>query len=84
MDVVAPQDAVRLERIDPDGLAQSTRWKLEGPGFSYDLQDVERLHFAGGGFVALDLQGHAGQAYRLLEAVLQQAPSKSSLGAWMA
>lgn len=84
MDVVAPQDAVRLERIDPDGLAQSTRWKLEGPGFSYDLQDVERLHFAGGGFVALDLQGHAGQAYRLLEAVLQQAPSKSSVGAWMA
>jgi Tol biopolymer transport system component len=46
------------------------------------LANVERLHFANAD-VALDINGHAGQAYRLYQAAFDRAPDLPGLGFWI-
>ncbi|NBP37055.1 MAG: DUF4214 domain-containing protein [Betaproteobacteria bacterium] len=78
-----PSTKLSLVRADPKGMDDEVPWQLTGDGFSYVLQGVERLQFSDGQFLALDLQGHAGQAYRLLESMGGKKPSKDLLGAWI-
>jgi Tol biopolymer transport system component len=47
------------------------------------LGNVERLHFADAD-VALDIEGNAGQAYRLYQAVFDRVPDLPGLGYWIA
>lgn len=46
------------------------------------LTHVERLQF-GDGMVALDIDGTAGQAYRLYQAAFDRTPDKAGLGYWI-
>jgi hypothetical protein len=46
------------------------------------LVNVERVVFASNA-VALDVDGHAGQAYRLYQAAFDRAPDQGGLGYWM-
>lgn len=46
------------------------------------LANVERLHFANAD-VALDINGAAGQAYRLYQATFDRAPDLQGLGYWI-
>lgn len=46
------------------------------------LTNVERLHFADAD-VALDVNGTAGQAYRLYKAAFDRAPDQAGLGYWI-
>ncbi len=46
------------------------------------LTGVERLQF-GDGMVALDVNGNAGEAYRLYQAALGRTPDKTGLGFWI-
>lgn len=53
-------------------------------GAPYLLTNVERVHFGNGSDgVALDYEGHAGQAYRLCQAAFDRAPDKVGQGFWM-
>ncbi|TQK10604.1 DUF4214 domain-containing protein [Herbaspirillum sp. SJZ107] len=62
----------------------------EGSGFSVTdakgdhatLQNIERVQF-GDGMVALDIDGTAGQAYRLYQAAFDRTPDKVGLGFWI-
>jgi hypothetical protein len=47
------------------------------------LVNVERLHFADAD-VALDINGNAGQAYRIYQAAFNRAPDAVGLGFWIA
>lgn len=47
------------------------------------LLNVERLVFDGGREVALDIDGAAGQAYRLYQAAFDRAPDQAGLGFWI-
>jgi len=47
------------------------------------LVGIERIEFANGQAVALDIDGHAGQAFRLYEAALNRAPDEDGLGYWI-
>jgi len=50
----------------------------------YLLTNVERVHFSDGrDGVALDYDGHAGQAYRLYQAAFERTPDKVGMGFWM-
>ncbi|WP_165390784.1 DUF4214 domain-containing protein [Pseudoduganella lutea] len=51
-------------------------------GHSASLQSVERVLFDDGA-VAFDIDGHAGQAYRLYTAALGRAPDAAGLGYWV-
>lgn len=46
------------------------------------FQDVERLQFTDG-WLAFDLDGNAGQAYRLYQAAFDRAPDLQGLGYWI-
>jgi hypothetical protein len=46
------------------------------------LQNIERVQF-GDGMVALDVDGTAGQAYRLYQAAFDRTPDKVGLGFWI-
>ena len=53
-------------------------------GDPYLLTNIERVHFANGSDgVALDYDGHAGQAYRLYQAAFDRTPDKVGQGFWM-
>jgi hypothetical protein len=53
-------------------------------GDPYLLTNIERVHFSNGGDgVALDYDGHAGQAYRLYQAAFDRTPDKIGQGFWM-
>lgn len=62
----------------------------DGSGFSVTdaagdhatLQNIERVQF-GDGMVALDVDGTAGQAYRLYQAAFDRTPDKVGLGFWI-
>ncbi|MBJ7310880.1 DUF4214 domain-containing protein [Rugamonas sp. CCM 8940] len=54
-----------------------------GDGGVDTLSGVERLRFADAA-LALDADGHAGQAYRLYGAALARAPDEVGLGFWIA
>lgn len=53
-----------------------------GPIVSDTLVDVERLLFSGKA-IALDIDGHGGQAYRLYQAAFGRTPDKAGLGFWI-
>jgi uncharacterized delta-60 repeat protein len=55
---------------------------VNGAGGTDSLTSVERLHFADAD-VALDIDGSAGQVYRLYQAILNRAPDLEGLGWWM-
>jgi hypothetical protein len=63
----------------------------QGTGFSVTdaagnhatVSNVERLKFSDG-MVALDVNGTAGQAYRLYQAAFDRTPDKAGLGYWIA
>lgn len=63
----------------------------DGSGFSVTdawgdhatLHNIERVQF-GDGMVALDVDGSAGQAYRLYQAAFDRTPDKAGLGYWIA
>lgn len=46
------------------------------------LHDIERLNFTDG-VVAFDIDGNAGQAFRMYQAALGRAPDPSGLGYWV-
>jgi hypothetical protein len=62
----------------------------DGSGFSVTdaagdhatLHNIERVQF-GDGMVALDVDGSAGQAYRLYQAAFDRTPDKVGLGFWI-
>ncbi|MFP5390692.1 MAG: DUF4214 domain-containing protein [Gammaproteobacteria bacterium] len=55
---------------------------VTGPNSGTDsLVNVERIHF-GDTEYALDIDGHAGQAYRMFAAALDRAPLAGGLGFW--
>ncbi|MCU6501572.1 DUF4214 domain-containing protein [Rugamonas sp. A1-17] len=47
------------------------------------LAGVERLEFLGGGGLALDTAGEAGQLYRLYGAMFSRAPDDAGMGFWL-
>jgi hypothetical protein len=53
---------------------------LTGPGGTNVLTGVERVRFNDGYAVALDVDGDAGQAYRLYQAAFDRAPDLPGLG----
>ncbi|MDN4052384.1 DUF4214 domain-containing protein [Massilia sp. YIM B02763] len=55
---------------------------VKGTGTSMTLNNVERLQF-GDKMVALDIDGHAGDAYRLYQAAFDRAPDETGLGFWI-
>ncbi|MCV6590083.1 MAG: DUF1566 domain-containing protein [Marinobacterium sp.] len=55
---------------------------VEGNQGSDLLVNVERVHFGDQG-VAFDIEGAAGQAYRLYQAAFDRTPDKGGLGAWI-
>ncbi|KQV79284.1 hypothetical protein ASD15_18235 [Massilia sp. Root351] len=62
----------------------SVRYRYGGSSGTGDsLTGVERLQFSDRS-IALDVNGHGGQAYRLYQAAFNRAPDKEGLGFWMA
>lgn len=60
------------------------QWSVTDPRGERDtLAAVERVHFEDGA-LALDLDGAAGQAYRLYQAAFDRVPDLSGLGYWIA
>ena len=53
-----------------------------GVGTGDVLTGIERLQFADRN-IALDADGHGGQAYRMYQAAFNRAPDKAGLGFWM-
>lgn len=52
-------------------------------GFGTDtLSNIERIKFADAG-IAFDIDGNAGQAYRIYQAAFDRAPDKGGLGFWI-
>jgi hypothetical protein len=62
---------------DGNGFSVSDAW-----GDHATLRNVERVQF-GDGMVALDIDGNAGQAYRLYQAAFDRTPDKAGLGYWI-
>ena len=63
---------------------QTDHWTVAQLGIGVDtLTDVERLGFANGS-LALDIDGVAGQAYRIYQAAFDRAPDALGLGYWIA
>jgi hypothetical protein len=54
-----------------------------GSGGHDTLVNVERLQFSDNSWVALDINGVAGQAYRLYQAAFDRAPDLDGLGFWI-
>ena len=48
------------------------------------LTNVERIHFAGGGALGLDIDGVGGQAFRVYQAAFARTPDEGGLGYWIA
>ncbi|MRV71540.1 DUF4214 domain-containing protein [Duganella sp. FT92W] len=58
--------------------------RYDAPATPVKLDGVERLLFEGGGGIALDVDGIAGQAYRLYQAAFNRTPDPSGVGYWIA
>lgn len=56
--------------------------RVTGSEDEYTLLNVERLEFANG-VLGYDIDGNAGQAYRLYQAALGRAPDTEGLGYWI-
>lgn len=63
------------------GADWTVRGSAAGEG-SDTLTNVERLHFSDGN-VALDIDGVAGQAYRIYQAAFDRTPDAAGLGYWI-
>ncbi|MEM9148657.1 MAG: DUF4214 domain-containing protein [Pseudomonadota bacterium] len=71
-----------FNRADYGVSGAGAAWEIAfSGGGSEGLSDVERVMFADG-TLALDLDGAAGQAYRLYSAVLGRSPDTEGLGFW--
>jgi hypothetical protein len=57
-----------------------TQTSVAGPEGIDTLTGIERVHFGDGYAVALDVNGDAGQAYRLYQAAFDRAPDLPGLG----
>jgi hypothetical protein len=55
-----------------------------GTGETYALTSIERIQFNNHAVVALDIDGHAGQVYRLYQAAFGRTPDITGLGYWIA
>jgi hypothetical protein len=66
--------------VSPDGSDYIVRNLLDGT--SARIRDIERLIFADQAY-ALDVDGIAGQAYRLYQAAFNRAPDRAGLGFWI-
>jgi uncharacterized delta-60 repeat protein len=55
---------------------------VTGPGGKDSLTAVERLHFADAD-IAIDIDGNAGQLYRLYQAIFNRQPDLAGLGWWL-
>lgn len=61
---------------------KNNEWAISSAQGSDTLRNIERLKFDDGA-VALDIQGHGGQAYRLYQAAFDRTPDKAGLGYWI-
>ena len=61
---------------------ETGEWTVSSAQWSGTLRNIERLKFDDSA-VALDIQGHGGQAYRLYQAAFDRAPDKAGLGYWI-
>lgn len=68
-------------KID-SGLQQITYTKADGSYVGVFLDGVERIKFTDK-TVAIDIEGNAGQAYRLYKAAFDRVPDKGGLGYWI-
>jgi hypothetical protein len=57
-------------------------YQLTAPGSSATLTNIERVQFSDG-VLAFDLNGTAGQAYRVYQAAFDRAPDQAGLGYWI-
>jgi hypothetical protein len=87
--VPRPFGETRIERAADGSVAIATDWQVALQGglsgiltFNDRLVAIERLRFEDAD-VALDIDGHAGDAYRLLFAALGAAPPAELLGQWI-
>lgn len=88
--VVALDGGAGLDTAVYSGARASYTVAHDGSGFSVTdangdhatLQNIERVQF-GDGMVALDVDGTAGQAYRLYQAAFDRTPDKVGLGFWI-
>jgi Ca2+-binding RTX toxin-like protein len=55
-------------------------WTFSGFGGTATMTNVERIVFDGGNGIALDIDGNAGQAYRLYQAAFDRTPDVGGLG----
>jgi hypothetical protein len=79
--VVYAKAAARYQVSMKDGIA--TVRDLSGADGTDTLTNVERLQFADTG-IALDVNGIAGQAYRVYQAAFARTPDLGGLGYWLA
>lgn len=77
----ASSRAVFNIRHNADG--STTVQDYRGAGLGDTLTNIERLQFNDGAY-ALDIEGIAGQAYRLYQAAFNRTPDTAGLGFWIA
>lgn len=77
-------DTVRIAgAADAFAIAKTAQgFRLERDGQRLDLQQVERLQFVDK-TVALDIDGSAGQVYRLYQAAFDRKPDLAGVGYWI-
>lgn len=81
IDTVLYNDSETFYQISRNG-AQTVVSHWLGATTSDTLVDVERLLFDHSA-IALDIDGHGGQAYRLYQAAFGRTPDKAGLGFWI-
>ena len=82
VDTVLYNDSDFFYRIVRNGDQATVTYSLGSNGSSDTLVDVERLLFSYSA-IALDIDGHGGQAYRLYQAAFGRTPDKAGLGYWI-
>lgn len=70
-------------QLSSDGSGSALLQQAARPGNQAELINVERLRFSDGA-VALDIDGNAGQVYRLYQAAFDRVPDLDGLGFWIA
>lgn len=81
IDTVLYPDTIFPDEIRRDGNTVTVR--IAHGGSSDTLVDIERL-VSERQAIALDIDGHGGQAYRLYQAAFDRAPDLPGVGFWMA